>query len=104
MLSSEIRDVPLSPQMTLGAALGVAAGALTLSASKLSAISDNHVLGVLQRSLFVLVLPGIVGAEAVSGNIHAWPLWLAAAINLAIYFVVGWLVYWVVRKLLRRGA
>jgi len=62
-----------------------------LAVEKLSAISENLIVGTTQRILFALLYPGIFGSMALSGNVHAWHLWIAAGINGFIYFGLAWL-------------
>lgn len=95
---------PLNPKLLSAILLGGLLGAMTLALPQLSSISENPVVGTAQRVVFTLLVPGIIGAGAVSGNVHAWPLWIAAGINVLIYFVTGWLACWVVLRLVRRGA
>jgi hypothetical protein len=75
-----------------GAVVGCLLGGLTFALPSLSSISDNPLLGAVQRCVVALLLPGIIGAGTTSGNAHAWPMWLAAGLNTVLYFVVGWLV------------
>lgn len=89
-------------KVVIALATGGALGSLTLAASKLSAISDNSIAGTVQRVLFRLLLPGMIGAEAFSGNAHAWSLWIAAGINALIYFLLGWVAYSVLTSLFRK--
>jgi prepilin signal peptidase PulO-like enzyme (type II secretory pathway) len=72
--------------------LGVVIGGLTLMIQRLTTI----------KTLIILLLPGIFGAMAISGNVHSFPLWLAAAINAMIYFGIGWLLYVLGAKYRRR--
>ena len=101
-MSIEREATSLNPKVLSAAVLGGIFGCLTLAVPKLSSISENPVVGGVQKGLFSLLVPGIIGAGAVSGNVHAWPLWMAAAINMLIYFVAGWLACWAVMELLRR--
>ena len=39
------------------------------------------------------LLPGLIRAIAVSGNVHAFSFWVAAPINAVIYFGLGWVGY-----------
>lgn len=89
----------LNPKALGAVAMGGLLGSLTLAVPKLSYISENPVIGTAQRCLLALLVPGIIGAGAVSGNVHAWPLWIAAVINMLIYFVTGWLACWVLMRL-----
>lgn len=77
-------------------------GSLTLAAEKLSAISENPIIGAPQRILFALLYPGIFGSMVFSGNAHAWSLWIAAGINGLIYFGLAWLAFRSVAGLFRR--
>lgn len=101
-MSTEREVASLNPQVLSAIVLGGVLGGLTLAVPKLSSISENPVVGTAQRALFALLVPGIIGAGAVSGNVHAWPLWIAAGINMLIYFVAGWLACWAVMGLLRK--
>jgi len=71
-------------------ALGGLFATLTLFISKLGIISGKPIVGAVQEGLLILITPGMYGAMAVSGNVHAWSLWVASAINGLIYFAVGW--------------
>jgi hypothetical protein len=44
-------------------------------------ISANPTVDVIQRALVSLLLPGLLGAAAFAGNIHAYSLGPAAIIN-----------------------
>jgi|HubBroStandDraft_5_1064220.scaffolds.fasta_scaffold913145_1 hypothetical protein len=81
---------------------GLLAG-LTLAIEKLSTISDKPVIGAAQKTLFIVLFPGIIGAMGIGGNVHSWHLWVAAAINGLIYFGIGWFSYVLVAKYRRRG-
>lgn len=99
---SELREPnSMSRAGLCGVLLGGLLGGLTLILPKLSSISDNPVVGTVQRCTVALLLPGIIGAGAASGNVHAWPMWLAASLNLGLYFIVGWLVCWAGLRLLK---
>jgi hypothetical protein len=71
--------------------LGVVQAVLTLNLGKLSAISDDPFLGGVQSFLVTLLLPGMFGAMAVGGNVHAWSLWVAAGLNALIYSGLTWI-------------
>jgi hypothetical protein len=73
--------------------LGVLLGSLTLTIQRLSAISDNRLIGTAQETLVILLFPGLIGAMGINGNVHLFQLWVAAAINAVIYFGIGWLSY-----------
>ena len=38
-----------------------------------------------------LLFPGLIGAVAVSGNVHVYSFWAAAPTNALIYFGLGWI-------------
>jgi hypothetical protein len=101
-MSTEREAGSLNPKVLSAIVLGGLFGSLTLAVSKLSSISENPILGTAQRGLFALLVPGIIGAGALSGNVHAWSLWIAAGINMLIYFAAGWLACWAVMRFLRR--
>ena len=103
-MSTEHKASSLYPKVLSAIVLGGFFGSLTLAVPTLSSISENPVVGTAQRGVFSLLVPGIIGAGAVSGNVHAWPLWIAAGINMLIYFVGGWFACWAVMWLLRRRA
>jgi hypothetical protein len=65
----------------------------TFALQSLAVISDNSVIAAVQRFFVVLVFPGIIGAMILGANVHAWYLWIAAAINALIYFALGWFIY-----------
>lgn len=92
----------LNPKLLSAIVLGGLLGGLTLAIPKLGSLAENAVVAAVQRGLVALLLPGLIGAAGVSGNVHAWPLWIAAGINMVIYFVAGWLTCWAVMGLLRR--
>jgi len=73
-------------------AFGGVLAVLTLNVEHLSVISRNPFWAGVQHAVFMLLLPGMFGAMAVKGNAHAWSLWLAAALNGAIYFGVVWVL------------
>ncbi len=83
--------------------LGVLLGSLTLTIQRLSAISDNRLIGTAQETLVILLFPGLIGATGISGNVHVFQLWVAAAINAVIYFGIGWLSYILMARHRRRG-
>jgi hypothetical protein len=82
--------------------LGVLVGGLTLTIQRLSAIPDNRLIGAAQEILVILLLPGMIGAMVLSGNVHAFILWVAAAINGVIYYGVGWIFYALVARYRKR--
>ena len=47
------------------------------------------------------LFPGLLGSMAIAGNVHAFNLWIAAAINFIFYFLVVWMICSVSRRVLR---
>jgi len=77
----------------VGALLAVASAVGTLFFAKLANPSGHPLLDALKRFVTVFLVPGLVGAMAIGGNVHAFSFWAAAPINAAIYFAVGWFGY-----------
>jgi hypothetical protein len=48
-----------------------------------------------------VLFPGLLGSMAISGNAHAFSLWIAAGINCIIYFLMVWMICGVSRRILR---
>src|ERR1700730_14657358 len=69
---------------------------ITLAVEKVSSISENPIIGTVQRAFMALIFPGLIGPAAISGNVHAFHLWIAAGMNGLIYFGLAWLFYRVV--------
>jgi hypothetical protein len=90
----------MSRKVLCGLALGGLMAAMTFAIPMLSSLSASLVIALVQRCMLVLLFPGIIGAGAISGNVHAWPPWIAAGLNMSIYFVIGWLSCWTGMKLL----
>jgi hypothetical protein len=67
-------------------------GALTMALEQLSWFSGNPVVEAAMPALIGLIFPGILGSMAVSGNAHAFHLWVAAGINGLLYFGLAWVV------------
>jgi hypothetical protein len=65
----------------------------TLCFPSLSILSGNGVVAALQMTASSLLFPGLIGAVAVSGNVHVYSFWIAAPMNALIYFGVGWIGY-----------
>ena len=75
----------------VGAAAGALMGGLTGAVETISTLSRNPVIAGLQETAMMLIIPGLLGSAIVSGNVHAFSLVFAAAINTSIYFAVGWI-------------
>jgi hypothetical protein len=61
-----------------------------LSFASLAILSENRFVAALQMTASTLLFPGLIGAVAVSGNVHVYSFWVAAPINALIYFGLGW--------------
>lgn len=79
----------LRRRVLFAASIAALFGVLTLLVQRVATISANPAIGVIQRVTMVLLLPGIFGSIALSGNVHAFSLGLASAINAVIYFGGG---------------
>jgi hypothetical protein len=75
---------------------------LTLAIERLSAPTQIPIVGDPRPILFALLGPGILGSMAISGNAHAWHLWIAAGINGIVYFGLGWLIIRLIARLFGR--
>jgi tetratricopeptide (TPR) repeat protein len=71
---------------------GLLIGSLTFAVGPISSISENPILGIAQRLLMILLLPGLIGAGAISGNMHAFDLAPGALINALFNFGLSWLL------------
>jgi hypothetical protein len=65
----------------------------TLCFPSLSILSGNAFVAALQITACSLLFPGLIGAVAVSGNVHVYSFWVAAPMNALIYFGLGWIGY-----------
>jgi len=52
--------------------------------------------------LVFFTIPGMIGSMAVSGNVHVFPLSIAACFNFAFYFLLTLTVGAIIRALYRR--
>ena len=71
---------------------GAIMAGLTLSILGLGYPSEIPLMGDPRPALVTFLFPGMLGAAFISSNAHAWPLWLAALVNGAIYFALIWIV------------
>ena len=78
----------------VAAAWGATLGLLTLAAGPLAVLSGNSAIALVQRSLTLLLLPGLIASGAVTGNVHAFSLVIAAAVNALIHFSFAFVVVW----------
>jgi hypothetical protein len=67
-------EKPNTNGILVASALGVLLGGLTLTIESLSNIVDSPLVGAAQKALVILLLPGMIGAMGVSGNVHVWHL------------------------------
>jgi hypothetical protein len=65
----------------------------TLCFQSLSILFGNAFVAALQMTASSLLLPGLIGAVVVSGNVHDYSFWVAAPINALTYFGLGWIGY-----------
>jgi hypothetical protein len=63
----------------------------TLCFPSLSILSGNAFVAALQTTACSLLFPGLIGAVAVSGNVHVYSFGVAAPINALTYFGLGWI-------------
>jgi hypothetical protein len=75
-----------------GIVVGCAAAALSFDVHTLSRFSSIELLDMIQFFGRVLVVPGIVLSIAINGNVHGFPLWIAAAANFVFWIVACWLL------------
>lgn len=86
----------------VGVVTGASLAVVTMAVPKLSTISDQWLVGAIQKVLTVLIFPGLIAAAGVSGNSHAFSLIVSATINGVIYVLVGWFLYSIFAKIKRR--
>jgi hypothetical protein len=101
-MNRERKTLPLDKGVLLASVLGCLLAGITLAVENVSSISESPIIGTVQHAFMTLIFPGLIGAAAISGNVHAFHLWIAAGINGLIYFGLGWLFYRVVATLRRR--
>lgn len=70
----------------IAAIVGFAFALCTFSIPELAGISSVPFIGALQHLMFVLLVPGLICALTVGGNVHAFHLWVAAIGNFILYF------------------
>lgn len=77
-------------RLAVSTILACAAAALSFSLHSVVALSSNPGLAILQFVGRVLLVPGVLVSMALSGNSHAFPLWLTAAANFAFWLAACW--------------
>lgn len=80
-------------KILIASVLAAASGVGTLFFASLSMLSGNAFIAAMQMTVCALLLPGLIGAIAVSGNVHAFSFSVAAPINALSYFGLGWAGY-----------
>jgi hypothetical protein len=75
----------------LAALMGGTMACLTLSVLGAGYPSEIPFIGDPRRTLVTLLFPGMLGSALISGNAHAWHLWVAALVNGITYFGIGWI-------------
>lgn len=72
---------------------GTLFGGLTFAVGSIASLSANMIVAAMQIVIMFLLLPGIIGAGAISGNIHAYSLGPGAIINALVNFGLCWLLF-----------
>lgn len=80
-------------RIVVASALAGTSAVGTLCFPSLSILSGNAFVAALQMTACSLLFPGLIGAVAVSGNVHVYSFRVAALMNALAYFGVGWIGY-----------
>jgi len=75
-----------------GVAVGCVAALLSFDVHSLSRLSSFELFDMIQFFGRVMVVPGVMLSIAISGNVHMFPLWVAAAGNLAFWIAACWML------------
>lgn len=89
-------------RFAVGVVVGCLAAALTFDVHILSRLSSIELFDMIQFFGRVLVVPGVLASIALSGNVHAFPLWIAAVANLAFWIGACWVLGMLYNKLQER--
>lgn len=54
---------------------------------------SNPAAALVKTVAMVLIIPGLMISAIIGGNLHAFSLGIAAAINGGVYFALSWLLY-----------
>ena len=65
----------------------------TLCFPSVAILSGNAFVVALRMTACSLLFPGLIGAVAISGNVHIYSFWVTVPINAFIYFGLGWIGY-----------
>jgi hypothetical protein len=80
-------------RVTWALVLASAVALLTVSVGQLSLYTEL---------LIVFCIPGMIGSMAVSNNVHAFHLWVAAIFNFVFYFALTWSIVGLGLRLFRK--
>ena len=78
--------------LIIAALLGLVPAIVTLAVEHIAHPSTNPLVYEIQGAALVLLFPGMLGSMAVSGNVHAFHLWVAAVCNFVLYFLLCWAI------------
>ncbi len=85
---SKILGMTAHGRLIIALVAGCVPALFTLAIEKIVIPSSNPVLFAIQQVGIMLLFPGMFGSMAVSGNAHAFHLWVAAIWNFVFYFLV----------------
>jgi hypothetical protein len=88
--------------VVIATGLGCAFAILTLKIENIAGVASNPAVVELNNLALRLLIPGILGSIAITGNANAFHLWIAAAWNFIFYFLLCWVIIALVRRVLRR--
>ena len=91
-----------SRNLIIAAHLGLVPGGLTLALENVANPSSNPAVFEIQGATIAFLFPGMLASVAVSANVHAFHLWVAAVCNYVIYFLLFWAMAALTEKLYRR--
>jgi hypothetical protein len=72
---------------------GLLIGGITFFVGPVAMPSYNPIIQVAKAGLMILLLPGLIGGSAFSGNIHAFYLGPGALVNALVHFGISWFVF-----------
>jgi hypothetical protein len=82
-------------------AWGALIGSMTFMVGDISWPSPNPIVEAIKAVLMVLMIPGLIGGAAISGNIHAFSLGAGALVNALFHFGLSWLLFPLVMRFKR---
>jgi hypothetical protein len=85
--------------LIIAATFGIIPAAMTLALEYIAHPSSNPIVFAIQGASIALLFPGMLGSMAVSGNVHAFHLWVGAVINFILYFLLCWAIAALVGRL-----